>query len=138
MEEPDISALPTLDQLFQRDQALAAKLVVTQTQEVLIPSYSYWFNMEKISELEIRSMPEFFSGKNRTKTPQVYRDYRNFMVNTYRLNPAEYLTVTASRRNLAGDVCAIIRVHAFLEKWGLINYQVWRKSRVLLLLQKYV
>lgn len=124
LEEPDISALPTLDQLFQRDQALAAKLVVTQTQEVLIPSYSYWFNMEKISELEIRSMPEFFSGKNRTKTPQVYRDYRNFMVNTYRLNPAEYLTVTASRRNLAGDVCAIIRVHAFLEKWGLINYQV--------------
>ena len=32
--------------------------------------------------------------------------------------------MTASRRNLAGDVCAIIRVHAFLEQWGLINYQV--------------
>ena len=28
------------------------------------------------------------------------------------------------RRNLAGDVCAIMRVHAFLEQWGLINYQV--------------
>jgi len=23
---------------------------------------------------------------------------------------------------LAGDACAIIRIHAFLEKWGLINY----------------
>ena len=31
---------------------------------------------------------------------------------------------TACRRNLAGDVCAIMRVHAFLEQWGLINYQV--------------
>jgi len=41
-----------------------------------------------------------------------------------RLNPTEYLTSTACRRNLAGDVCAIMRVHAFLEQWGLINYQV--------------
>ena len=46
------------------------------------------------------------------------------MIDTYRLNPNEYLTVTACRRNLAGDVCAIMRVHAFLEQWGLINYQV--------------
>lgn len=35
--------------------------------------------------------------------------YRNFMVDTYRLNPTEYLTVTACRRNLTGDVCAILR-----------------------------
>ena len=42
-----------------------------------------------------------------------------------RLNPTEYLTSTACRRNLAGDVCAIMRVHAFLEQWGLVNYQVF-------------
>ena len=46
------------------------------------------------------------------------------MIDTYRLNPTEYLTSTACRRNLAGDVCCIMRVHAFLEQWGLINYQV--------------
>merc|ERR1711971_730009 len=33
------------------------------------------------------------------------------------------------RRNLAGDVCAIMRVHAFLEQWGLINYQVDMDAR---------
>ena len=38
-----------------------------------------------------------------------YMAYRNFMVDTYRLNPMEYLTVTACRRNLTGDVCAILR-----------------------------
>lgn len=43
---------------------------------------------------------------------------------SFRLNPTEYLTSTACRRNLAGDVCAVMRVHAFLEQWGLINYQV--------------
>ena len=46
------------------------------------------------------------------------------MIDTYRLNPNEYLSITACRRNLAGDVCAIMRIHAFLEQWGLINYQV--------------
>ena len=46
-----------------------------------------------------------------------------------RLNPTEYLTSTACRRNLAGDVCSIMRVHAFLEQWGLMNYQVDIDSR---------
>ncbi len=50
--------------------------------------------------------------------------YRNFMADSFRLNPMEYLTVTSCRRNLAGDVGAILRVHGFLEQWGLINYQV--------------
>jgi len=58
------------------------------------------------------------------QAPEIYMAYRNFMIDTYRLNPKEYLTATACRRNLAGDVCSILRVHAFLEQWGLINYQV--------------
>uniref|UniRef100_A0A8C4LB79 SWI/SNF related BAF chromatin remodeling complex subunit C2 n=1 Tax=Equus asinus TaxID=9793 RepID=A0A8C4LB79_EQUAS len=68
---------------------------------------------------------EFFNGKRESS----YLAYRNFMIDTYRLNPQEYLTSTACRRNLAGDVCAIMRVHAFLEQWGLINYQVDAESR---------
>lgn len=108
-----------------------------------------------------------------------YLAYRNFMIDTYRLNPQEYLTSTSCRRNLAGDVCAIMRwldgsvicnfnnggtvkfiwyrdtettkevtvtvtrehlsmkslvlfrVHAFLEQWGLVNYQVDAESRPL-------
>lgn len=31
------------------------------------------------------------------------------MIDTYRLNPQEYLTSTSCRRNLTGDVCAIMR-----------------------------
>lgn len=31
------------------------------------------------------------------------------MIDTYRLNPQEYLTSTACRRNLTGDVCAVMR-----------------------------
>lgn len=40
------------------------------------------------------------------------------------MSPHSYLTATACRRHLSGDACAIVRVHAFLEKWGLINFNV--------------
>lgn len=104
----------------------ARKYLAAQTHEIIIPSYSAWFDMSKIHPVERRALPEFFNSRNRSKTPSIYKDYRDFMINTYRLRPTEYLTVTACRRNLAGDVCAIMRVHAFLEQWGLINYQVSR------------
>ena len=102
----------------------ASKYLAAQTHEVIIPSYAAWFDMSKIHPVERRALPEFFNSRHRSKTPAIYKDYRDFMVNAYRLRPSEYLTVTACRRNLAGDVCAIMRVHAFLEQWGLINYQV--------------
>ncbi|KAJ7485348.1 Smarcc1 protein [Mycena latifolia] len=107
----------------------ARKYLAAQTHEVIIPSYSAWFDMSKIHPIESRALPEFFNSRNRSKTPAIYKDYRDFMINTYRLRPMEYLTVTACRRNLAGDVCAIMRVHAFLEQWGLINYQIDPDSR---------
>lgn len=107
----------------RRVEEEARRYLASQTHPVIIPSYSAWFDMSKIATVEKKSLPEFFSNKNKSKTPTIYKEYRDFMINTYRLNPSEYLTVTACRRNLAGDVCAIMRVHAFLEQWGLINYQ---------------
>ncbi|RWS07661.1 SWI/SNF complex subunit SMARCC2-like protein [Dinothrombium tinctorium] len=103
--------------------------VTEQANHIIIPSYSAWFDYNSIHSVERRALPEFFNGKNKSKTPEVYLAYRNFMIDTYRLNPTEYLTVTACRRNLAGDVCAIMRVHALLEQWGLINYQVDADAR---------
>jgi len=105
-------------------EASAREHLVSQSHSIILPSYSTWFDMHQINNIERKALPEFFNNRNRSKTPAIYKDYRDFMINTYRLNPIEYLTVTACRRNLAGDVCAIMRVHAFLEQWGLINYQV--------------
>lgn len=110
-------------------ESAAREHLISQTHSIVLPSYSTWFDMNSIHNIERKALPEFFNNRNRSKTPHVYKDYRDFMINTYRLNPAEYLTVTACRRNLAGDVCAIMRVHNFLEQWGLINYQVRQGSR---------
>ncbi|KAG1681219.1 SWI/SNF complex subunit SMARCC2 [Nymphon striatum] len=103
--------------------------VTEQANHIITPCYSSWFDYNCIHAVERRSLPEFFNGKNKSKTLEIYLAYRNFMIDTYRLNPTEYLTSTACRRNLAGDVCAIMRVHSFLEQWGLVNYQVDADSR---------
>lgn len=100
------------------------EMVIPQAHEIVIPSYSKWFNLNKIHEIERQSLPEFFTNRIASKTPQVYLKYRNFIVNSYRLNPNEYFSVTSARRNMSGDAATIFRVHKFLMKWGLINYQV--------------
>jgi len=88
------------------------------------PPNATWFKMSEINEIERQSLPEFFTGKFSSKTPQIYKEYRDFMINAYQQNSGQYLTQTACRRNLAGDVCSILRVHTFLEHWGLINYGI--------------
>ncbi|KAJ1934998.1 SWI/SNF and RSC complex subunit Ssr2, partial [Linderina macrospora] len=119
----EASAEQQQQQQQQQREEDARRLLVEQTQEIIVPSYAAWFNLSSIHQNEKRALPEFFNSRNLSKTPTIYKEYRNFMINSYRLNPSEYLTVTACRRNLAGDVCAIMRVHGFLEQWGLINYQ---------------
>ncbi len=128
----DLSKMPDLTKSGREGQPgddTADDNVTEQTHHIVVPSYSSWFDYNSIHTVEKRALPEFFNGRNKSKTPEIYLAYRNFMIDTYRLNPNEYLTSTACRRNLAGDVCAIMRVHAFLEQWGLINYQVDADSR---------
>ena len=110
-------------------QVVLEDMVTEQASHIIIPSYAAWFDYTSIHAIERRALPEFFTGKNRSKTPEIFMAYRNFIADAYRLNPSEYLTVTACRRNLAGDVCAVMRVHAFMEQWGIINYQVDAESR---------
>ncbi|CAH2353076.1 hypothetical protein CLIB1423_09S02256 [[Candida] railenensis] len=116
-------------ELEQPDEVIPSEPVIQkppikQTHAIVIPSYSSWFKMNKIHKLEKDSLPEFFNTKHTSKSPKIYANYRNFMINAYRLNPNEYLTLTSCRRNLVGDVGTLMRVHKFLNKWGLINYQV--------------
>uniref|UniRef100_A0A8C9FEA0 SWI/SNF related, matrix associated, actin dependent regulator of chromatin subfamily c member 1 n=1 Tax=Pavo cristatus TaxID=9049 RepID=A0A8C9FEA0_PAVCR len=63
--------------------------VTEQTNHIIIPSYASWFDYN-------------------WSLQHLYLAYRNFMIDTYRLNPQEYLTSTACRRNLTGDVCACL------------------------------
>jgi len=91
---------------------------------LVIPSCSAWFDINSIHELEMQSLPEYFCGKFSHKNPHVYKAHRNYIIKLYRDNPNAYLSATVCRKNLSGDVCSTIRLHAFLEHWGLINFNV--------------
>jgi SWI/SNF related-matrix-associated actin-dependent regulator of chromatin subfamily C len=61
-------------------------------------------------------------GKLFKRSPKLYRFYRNFIINLWKENSKKYLSAAVCRRSLPGDVSSIIRIHAFLEHWGLINF----------------
>lgn len=111
----------------------AIRFLAKQSHPVLVPSFSSWFQFAEVHEIERRILPDFFDDSSRFKSEKAYKDVRNFMINTYRLSPYEYLTVTAVRRNVAMDVASIVRIHSFLEQWGLINYQIDPRSKPSLL-----
>ncbi|WPK23253.1 hypothetical protein PUMCH_000486 [Australozyma saopauloensis] len=119
-----------VEKLKEDFQEKARMYLIEQSRHVIIPSFAKWFDMNDIHAIEKKLFPDYFAAENGAlfvssyKSAQTYKHMRDFMINTYRINPIEYLTVTAVRRNLAGDVGSVIRIHRFLEKWGLINYQI--------------
>ena len=108
----------------QETASKPSNYIPPKLEPVKIPDSAKWFNMEEIHDIEKASLPEFFNGKYPSKTPEIYKKYRNFIINLYRQNPVVYLTATACRRYLSGDVNGIIRLHSFLQKWGLINFKL--------------
>lgn len=85
-----------------------------------------WFSTENINCLEITNLPEFFTpqvdgGASKADT---YVEIRNFIVTLYSSNPYVYLSATECRRRIAGDVCVILKIHNFLDSFGVINFNV--------------
>ncbi|OVA09601.1 SANT/Myb domain [Macleaya cordata] len=89
-----------------------------------IPTCSSWFSWDEIHETEKTSLKEFFDGSSISRTPKVYKEYRDFIINKYREDPSRKLTFTEIRKSLIGDVSVVHKVFLFLEKWGLINFSV--------------
>ena len=121
----------TLDVLGMGPQILKEelpKIVSTiqnnEAENIYLPISTSWFNMDNIHEIEMKSLPEFFVGKYPSKTPKVYKNYRNFIINLYRENPSMYLSSKTCNKHLAGDTGAIMRIHSFLEHWGIINFKI--------------
>lgn len=124
VEEAQVEDAEPMEEQGPVDVDVDDRTRIRQTHSIVVPSYASWFSMKLIHQIERDSLPEFFNSTHPSKSPRIYANYRNFMINAYRLNPNEYLTLTSCRRNLVGDVGTLMRVHRFLNKWGLINYQV--------------
>jgi hypothetical protein len=75
-------------------------------QPLYVPSSTLdaWFDPDNyegtVTNYEQEALPEFFCGKYPSKTPSVYIEYRNFIIELYRANPTNYLSATTCRRHL--------------------------------------
>lgn len=45
--------------------------VTEQTHHIVVPSYASWFDYNAIHAIEKRALPEFFNGRNKSKTPEM-------------------------------------------------------------------
>jgi len=82
-----------------------------------------------VQTLERKAMAEWFTGTCASKTASTFVESRDLIVKLFRDSPNRHLTATECRRHLAIDVCAVLRLHAFLEHWGLINYNINTSQR---------
>lgn len=72
--------------------------------------------------MERLSLKEFFDASSITRTPKIYKEYRDFIITKYREDPSRRLTFTEIRKSLVGDLNLIYKVYLFLETWSLINF----------------
>lgn len=121
--EKALRTLP-LERVFSsQTSTVPARAAAFETTEYIyksLPFYTSWFDFDAIHPIERQFLPEFF-GEKSSKTPKIYQRLRNFLVQLYWKNPRVNLLATTARRCVALDACCVMRVHAFLEKWGLIN-----------------
>ncbi|KAL8233149.1 hypothetical protein R6Q57_002927 [Mikania cordata] len=130
---PITPPIPTADSKFPATPiTVSSRPHETVIDVIHVPSYSRWFSWNNIHECEMRILPEFFDGRSPSKTPKVYKYYRNAIVKKFRdsiketppskENPMPKITFTEARKSIIGDVGSVRKVFDFLESWGLINY----------------
>ncbi len=86
---PEIKHVPTAPEEIPLLQRYVEK---NTKQSITIPSCTQWFSMDGIHEIETKTLPEFFCGVFPGKTPEVYKQYRNYIINLYRENTNAYLS----------------------------------------------
>lgn len=126
---PTSSALPNSGKNSESPKPREAPREALNREMYRIPSYAGWFSWGKFHAIERRALNEFFDGRSLSKTPKIYKEYRDFIINKFRENPRRALTFTEVRKMLIGDVNSLRKVFDFLEYWGLINHQIAAESK---------
>ncbi|CBZ51590.1 hypothetical protein NCLIV_013840 [Neospora caninum Liverpool] len=90
-----------------------------------LPSCSAWFDETKIGAIEQDLLPTLFvdSALTASEREERYFQLRQAIVSLYRSDPTKYLSFSECRRAIAADAALLLRVHSFLDYWGVINFQ---------------
>lgn len=88
----------------------------------LLKLFEGWFSWGKIHPLEERSLPSFFNGKLEGRTPEVYREIRDWIMRKFHSDANTQIEVKDLSELEVGDSEAKQEVMEFLDYWGLINF----------------
>lgn len=97
---------------------------------IYLPTSSSWFRINSIHRIERESHPEYFSGSS-DLNPQKYLYLRNKIISIFYKFSDRYLTATHCIQLIADNACNIMRIHHFLEHWGIINFYFDEKRKSL-------
>ncbi|KAK2988566.1 hypothetical protein RJ640_016426 [Escallonia rubra] len=81
-----------------------------------------WFSWTKVHPLEERVLPSFFDGKSEKRSPEIYMEIRNWIMNRFHANLNTQIGVKDLSELSVGELDARQEVMEFLNYWGLINY----------------
>uniref|UniRef100_A0A7N0ZRS4 SWI/SNF complex subunit SWI3C n=1 Tax=Kalanchoe fedtschenkoi TaxID=63787 RepID=A0A7N0ZRS4_KALFE len=96
---------------------------VRNEQPHVVPMHSDWFSLGTIHRLERQNVPNFFSGRSASLTPEKYMECRNRIVAMYVQNPEKRLLAANCHGLFSGiDPEDVNRIVRFLDNWGIINY----------------
>eukprot|EP00375_Theileria_parva_P000169 XP_762838.1 hypothetical protein [Theileria parva strain Muguga] len=95
-----------------------------------IPEYTQWFDINAVNFIEEECAQNIFIGYGNDKDAicDHYKRIRNKILNMYRKDPTKYLSVTECIRKLGGDASIVMKIHSFLNYWGIINFQAKNES----------
>ncbi|KAL0872603.1 hypothetical protein Bca101_022308 [Brassica carinata] len=88
----------------------------------VVPNHCGWFSWGKIHALEERSLPSFFNGKLESRSSEVYREIRDWIMRKFHSDPKTQIEAKDLTELEVGDAEAKQEVMEFLDYWGLINF----------------
>ncbi|XP_057494693.1 SWI/SNF complex subunit SWI3D [Actinidia eriantha] len=94
----------------------------------VVPIPAGWFSWTAIHPLEEQVMPSFFNGKSEKRTPEIYREIRNWIMRKFHANPNTLIELKDLSELSVGELDVKQEVMEFLDHWGLINYHPFPDS----------
>eukprot|EP00970_Alexandrium_tamarense_P006914 scaffold1211_cov195-Alexandrium_tamarense.AAC.24 len=119
-----VDPLPANHQLSSSIYHPPTPAAVFSTQENAANSSAHlpsWYDKSTVSDIERRSLPEWFNGSAPHRSEATYIDIREKILDLARKNENQYITATALGRSITGDAGSLLRLHKFLSDMGFVN-----------------
>uniref|UniRef100_A0A0G4HJH4 SWIRM domain-containing protein n=1 Tax=Chromera velia CCMP2878 TaxID=1169474 RepID=A0A0G4HJH4_9ALVE len=95
----------------------------------VLPPSCRWFRPNAVHPIEAEQMRAIMGASGSVgssvhrEREAAYMRLRNRVIEQYRRSPRKYLGLNDCRKIIDGDTAMTARIHAFLDHWGLINFQ---------------